>query len=798
MVLVYRKSLKLSYVKGGVGDIVNLISIECNRIAEACVHLHYLWSAAFECIVLLIWSCLDIGLAGLVPFAVVFFVLFPLQFLFAIKASAAACRMTEQITKRVHLMAEILTAIKLLKFYTWENYYRKKITEMRGLEMKEMRIELAFKIASFAVVFTTPAISICLAIYTYNALGNELTSRAIFGFLFLLNSLRYPLYFLPNSERNINGAQTSVHRLQDFLMLPEIDTEPENSTLMGDDVFMEIKDADFIWDGDLDHPHVTNLSLTLRKKEVIAIVGDIGSGKSLLAAIMGQLKRVKGEVVTNGCTFGFVPQEPWFINASVRDNIVFGLELNEGRYSDAIRISGLTRDLMMLSNKDDSFVSELNLSPNQKQRLALARVIYQNPDIILMEDCLSDFNQEQSRQIFKECLRNQLSKTKCILMQTQQKQFLSSCDSIIVMKGGKVVEHGTYKELKEKNVNFSAWVTDVVHIEDDPNGLIENMSEIRLDPATSTTRPQVANPLRPTSGNFAHLAMRRRSVQPRSSPLASSDPINAPENNTIRQLMELNSSSMQNSQLNEHTISKMIERSQNSVLTGNQMRPPANFANQDVVARTIDTNNLTVHSLHDFDVGTLEPGDQTDENPYIQFLKTQPGLVAGVFFLGIFVTAHGFRFVCDVWLTFLVDQKEPGDFERNMIILTCLSGVIAISILLRGYGYLQIIIRKGSSWHNKILNAVLRAPMSFYDITPLGHILSFFAKHLFSIDEVLPDTALQVLSFLPLVIGTITLACVYIPWLWTTLPLYFFFWWIAIRVCHDSQDVFQQLECNSS
>lgn len=85
--------------------------------------------------------------------------------------------------------------------------------------------------------------------------------------------------------------------------------------------------------------------------------------------------------------------------------------------------------------------------------------------------------------------------------------------------------------------------------------------------------------------------------------------------------------------------------------------------------------------------------------------------------------------------------------------------------------------------------------MSFYDITPLGHILSFFAKHLFSVDEILPDTALQVLSFLPLVLGTITVASVYVPWLWATLPVYFLGWFVVVTVCIFVQDIFQQLEC---
>ena len=157
-------------------------------------------------IVLLIWSWLDIGVAATAPFALVIFVLFPLQFFLAVNASSSACKLTGLITKRVHLMSEVLTAIKLIKFYTWEQYFRTKISDMRQNELLEMRKELQFKIASFAIVFATPVVVTCVAISIYRSIGYSLTAQHAFTLLFLLNTLRYPLLFLPNAERNINGT----------------------------------------------------------------------------------------------------------------------------------------------------------------------------------------------------------------------------------------------------------------------------------------------------------------------------------------------------------------------------------------------------------------------------------------------------------------------------------------------------------------------------------------------------------------------------------------------------------------
>jgi ABC-type multidrug transport system fused ATPase/permease subunit len=87
--------------------------------------------------------------------------------------------------------------------------------------------------------------------------------------------------------------------------------------------------------------------------------------------------------------------------------------------------------------------------------------------------------------------------------------------------------------------------------------------------------------------------------------------------------------------------------------------------------------------------------------------------------------------------------------------------------------------------------------MSFYDVTPLGHILSFFSRHLFSVDEILPDTALQFMSFFPLVFGSVALACVYVPWLWTIVPIIVLLWITTIIICVFVQEMFQQLESSN-
>jgi ABC-type multidrug transport system fused ATPase/permease subunit len=187
-----------------------------------------------------------------------------------------------------------------------------------------------------------------------------------------------------------------------------------------ENLVLEMNKASFVWEG-MEHLTLTDISLKLRKGQVVAVVGDANSGRTLLAAIMGQIKRTSGEVKAYA-EFGYVPQEPWLINGSIRDNIIFGLPYDETRYTEVVRVSGLTRDLMVLSNGDNTFISELNLSISQRHRVSFARCLYRDPEVILLEDPLSDFDQATAKRFFLECIKKYLANTRCIVLLTQHQQ----------------------------------------------------------------------------------------------------------------------------------------------------------------------------------------------------------------------------------------------------------------------------------------------------------------------------------------------------------------------------------------
>ncbi|TPX46318.1 hypothetical protein SeLEV6574_g03291 [Synchytrium endobioticum] len=813
MVMIYRKSLRLSYIKGGVGDIVNLISNDCNRIAEAAVNWHYLWTSGLECLIIIALAISIINVSALPAVVLILFILLPLQYYLAKKTSVAIYDATALFTKRVHLVSEILTAIKLIKFYAWESYYRDKVNDARHVEAGRMREALKLHVASYMVVYIAPVVAELVCVMTYYFLNGRVLSAAIvFTILSLFNTLRYPLLMLPNAVRSYTGAVTSLKRLEDYFKLPEVDDQTECSPLPTDSkMLMEVRDADFVWDG-IDHPHILNLTMTLEKGRLIGVIGDIASGRSLLAALMGQLKKTKGSISKFG-SIGYLPQEPWLVSSTLRDNVLFGFAFDQSKYDEVIKICGLLRDFNYMSNGDGSLANEVNLTQNQRQRISLARCLYRDPDIILIEDSLDDLDQATARTVFDDVVKGLLTRQKGVVLVTAQKQFLPDCDLVLVLKHGVVSEQGTFQELKARHVNFSALVSDALVLEDDPLGLLDQVNEINLnlgielndnydmevdrsapsDVTVTTNSPSLAinmTPTTPAQQNHATFA-----DAPKHSIVDSNQ-------HSVQALQTMNQRSIQAGGLTEKAIAKMVERSQLTVLAGAPFnRVPTNFANQNTVTRTVDANALTVHSIMGFEaVRTMsDPGYMITRGkvPFggaLGLYLQETSLFVGIVAILAFFLVHGARFVSDVWLSFFVEGAYEYSGSTYLIVYACLAIAIASGVLLRGRLFTEAVLARSMSLHRKILDAVLQAPMSYYDATPLGLILSNFARHLFFVDDFLPEACLPALSYMPILLGTVILVCAVVPWFWATLPLYVGLSYFLFSYCSSVEGRLKGLE----
>ena len=255
----------------------------------------------------------------------------------------------------------------------------------------------------------------------------------------------------------------SIRRVNEFLNVQEID-----ETAIGRNENREmpivVDNASFKWDKD--SPIVLkNISIRVKRNKLVAIVGQVGSGKSsLLSALLGDLDKPKGNVNVSG-NIAYVPQQAWIQNSTLRQNILFTNKYNEKFYNKVIEACALEQDLKILSAGDMTEIGEkgINLSGGQKQRVSLARAVYSNADVYLLDDPLSAVDAHVSRHLFDKVIGpDGILKHKTRILVTHRASVLTNVDQIIVLKGGTISEMGTFEELIANNGDFSEFVAEYV------------------------------------------------------------------------------------------------------------------------------------------------------------------------------------------------------------------------------------------------------------------------------------------------------------------------------------------------
>jgi len=218
-------------------------------------------------------------------------------------------------------------------------------------------------------------------------------------------------------------------------------------------VAVRVKNADLGYDSS--EAYFRDLNFEARKGELVAIVGEVGNGKSsLLYGILGEMQKLNnnGMINLNGTT-AYVAQQAWIQNATLKDNILFGRTYNENVYNEVIQASCLAADLNIMPAGDMTEIGEkgINLSGGQKQRVSLARSLYANADIYFLDDPLSAVDSHVGKDLFDQVIGpNGLLKKKTRLFVTNSLSFLPQCDKVCMMKAGKIVEMGTYEKLLGK------------------------------------------------------------------------------------------------------------------------------------------------------------------------------------------------------------------------------------------------------------------------------------------------------------------------------------------------------------
>lgn len=476
--LVFQKSLKLSNQarsERATGDVVNLVSIDASRVQSCAQEISTLVIAPTE-FVICMWSLYS--LLGKASFAAVLVILVstPLNsVIFKIRKKISKRQMKIR-DERTTLTGEILNCMKSIKLYAWEKPMLDSLLDLRNnVEIKNLlRGRIWSKLGDFIWILT-PFI-VCFATFSTFALISEvpLTSDIVFPALSLLGLLSKPILQFPSLFNYIIEGSVALERISSYLNCSEIDTNLLEQHPTEEEESLAMENLSFLWsrlqeqssDNLVDKCKtvcaIQNIQIQVGKGEFACVVGKIGSGKSaLLYSMLGQLEAINSidsqkspkPIRVHG-SVAYCSQTPWIMNATVKENILFGHEYDEEYYKKTVEACQLLPDLKILPDNDMTQVGEngISLSGGQKARLSLARAVYCRADIYLLDDVLSAVDGHVGKAILENVFSGSgLLAAKTVILATNNIKVLPFASKIYFFEHGQITEETEYSNINAEN-----------------------------------------------------------------------------------------------------------------------------------------------------------------------------------------------------------------------------------------------------------------------------------------------------------------------------------------------------------
>jgi len=457
--IVFAKITRLStdsLTKISMGRLINICTNGVNLFEQLGVFVCNIFVGLFALVAggALLWQyfgayCL-VGLGYIVFW-------FPWQQFFIMISLKERDRTNVATANRIRMTSETIEAIRLLKMYTWEMNFKDKISNLRNIEMKMLRSGAITSSIIRGLSFSTQVCSTFLMFLAYNLSGHDLNVSEVFSAYFVIGYLRiYSSYMFGLALNFLTDVRILIRGIEQVLETPEIG-EKQFEAPRDSQNAIEYENFSAYWNaGDAKTSSATlnNVNLPIKKGSLNALVGAVGSGKtSLLMTFTGEMPKTEGTMRYNG-SIAFVEQEPTIFAGTFRENVTFGRPYEPEFYKTVVKACNLESDLKLFPQGDLSEIGEKgnNLSGGQKARLALARAVYSQADIHLLDDPLSAVDPKVARSIFGNAIEKVL-KGKTILLTTHQVDFARGCENIILMEEGRVLGSGTYEQLKQQNID---------------------------------------------------------------------------------------------------------------------------------------------------------------------------------------------------------------------------------------------------------------------------------------------------------------------------------------------------------
>lgn len=451
---------------------VNLIGVDAKRVADFCAFQNMFPGSLFKLIVSLAFLTNLLGWLPLTAGFSAMLCIMPINIYFSKKYAAAQDRLMKVRDEKMEVVTEALQGIRQIKFSALEPEWEKKIGTVRERELKNVWDVFVADTLLLACWVTSPILLSAFSLATYAYLHNTLKPSVAFVSLGIFKALEVTLSVIPELTTDALDAWVSIKRVEEYLNSPEIskvkkvapEVAFENATIAwpADD---EIDDSErFV---------LRNINVTFPQGELSVISGKTGTGKSLmLAAILGEVDVLGGNICVPEAppikdrhdakanksnwvipgAIAYVAQIPWIENASIKDNILFGLPYDEERYSTAVDVCALKKDLEMLSDGENTEIGAngINLSGGQKWRITLARAMYSRAGILVLDDIFSAVDAHVGRHIFTKCINGELAAGRTRILVTHHVALCESKTKYLVELGdGGVLHAGFVSEMEE-------------------------------------------------------------------------------------------------------------------------------------------------------------------------------------------------------------------------------------------------------------------------------------------------------------------------------------------------------------
>ncbi|XP_004855847.1 multidrug resistance-associated protein 1 isoform X1 [Heterocephalus glaber] len=725
---VYRKALVITNSarkSSTVGEIVNLMSVDAQRFMDLATYINMIWSAPLQVILALYLLWLNLGPSVLAGVAVMILMV-PFNAVMAMKTKTYQVAHMKSKDNRIRLMNEILNGIKVLKLYAWELAFKDKVMAIRQEELKVLKKSAYLAaVGTFTWVCTPFLVALStFAVYVTIDKNNVLDAQRAFVSLALFNILRFPLNILPMVISSIVQASVSLKRLRTFLSHEELEPgsiERQPVKDAGGTNSVTVKNATFTWARG-EAPTLNGITFSVPEGALVAVVGQVGCGKSsLLSAFLGEMDKLEGHVTLKG-SVAYVPQQAWIQNDSLRENILFGHQLQEQHYKSVVEACALLPDLEILPSGDRTEIGEkgVNLSGGQKQRVSLARAVYCDSDIYLFDDPLSAVDAHVGKHIFENVIGPKgMLKNKTRILVTHGISYLPQVDVIVVMTGGKISEMGSYQELLARDGAFAEFLRTYASMEQ------EQASED--DGVTGISGPG-KEPKQMENGMLV-------------------------TDTTGRQLQrQLSSSSSYSGDASKHHTS----------------------------ATELQKPGAQEESWKLMEADKAQTG-QVQLSVYWDYMKAI-GLFLSFLSIFLFLCNHVSSLASNYWLSLWTDDRVVNGTQEHTNVRLGVYGALGISQGVAVFGYSMTVsiggIFASRRLHLDLLHNVLRSPMSFFERTPSGNLVNRFSKELDTVDSMIPQVIKMFMGSLFTVLGSCILILLATPIAAVVIPplglIYFF------------------------